>query len=147
MQVDVRSPIGQPLSHVRTTWLQEYTNDSPTAATWNGVLYVSWAGTSSNKPIYIKHFDTAWSPPTIISGANGRPSLFPTSANRLTILYRGNNQIIYTVGSSDGTTFGSSQPNAATSNFSPAPFLLSSAGLWTLDTGTTSHVYTSAMLQ
>jgi hypothetical protein len=149
-QVDVDSPTSGSIRNLGEHYLNEHTNDTPTTTTWNNDIYVSWAGTDSNKPIYIKHFNaaTGWSPATIVSGGNGHPSLWPTNPDRLTILYRGNNATVYSVNSGDGTNFGASSANNATTNLSPAPFRnLGSSGIWTLYIGTNSRVYTFPMLQ
>jgi hypothetical protein len=149
-QIDVSSqPNVVPLTTTQTHIMNERTNDSPTTTTWNNEIYVAWAGTDFNKPIYIKHFTggIGWSQPTIVSGANGIPSLWRASAFRLTIVYRGNNATIYSVGSGNGTSFGVSSPNSATSNASPAPFLQSGSTIWTLYRGQNNRFYTLPMIQ
>jgi hypothetical protein len=148
-QFDITSPTVGGMTVAGPFATDEVTNDSPTTTTWKNDIYLSWAGTDSNKPIYIKHFNaiTHWSVPSIVTGANGRPSLWPTSPDLLTILYRGNNATVYSVNSDNGGLFGASTPNNATTNASPAPFQpLGSSGIWTLYIGTNGGVYTFPML-
>ncbi|HWA97468.1 MAG TPA: hypothetical protein VG713_03210, partial [Pirellulales bacterium] len=106
--------------------INEFTNNTVTAASWNGLLYVSWAGTDSDNPIYIKHYDSyfGWSSPYNIPNNWGRPAFFQVGDGDLAIAYRGSNGHIYRVYTNDGMNFTSPiGDNASTTNQTPIPFM------------------------
>lgn len=127
----------------------EYSNYTVAATSWNDVLYLSWAGTGSGNPIYIKHRTLAsgWSNDTVIPGNSGRPSLYPLqpAVGKMEMVYRGNNGHIYRTYTSDGVTFSLPIQSASTTNQTPIPFVEydSSGDVWTIYVGQNGEVYTT----
>jgi hypothetical protein len=127
----------------------EYTNDTPTAMVMNNqVLYLSWAGLASNKPIYIKHYTDGggWSGDTILTGQYGHPALFQQSTGTIKLVYRGmdSQAHIYHTYSQDGSFFYPAvQDSGSLTYHTPIPFQASGAGTWTFYVGENNLLYTA----
>jgi hypothetical protein len=138
--------IGSPQSIVSTL---ESSNRGPYATVWNGTVYLTWAGTAADNPIYIKHRPPLgeWSSPTLVSGNVGFPALFPVDAQTLALIYRGNNTHIYRVNTNDGVSFGAPVvDNSSVTNYTPIPFMRvspQSPSVWTFYTGQNGLFYTA----
>jgi hypothetical protein len=125
----------------------EFSNHGPYAVFWNSQFYLTWAGTASNNPIYIKHGGKdGWSPATLVSGNFGYPALFPIGAGLMEMVYRGNTARIYHTYTTDGVSFGPvGVDNASATNFTPIPFMGTSDAhnsAWVFYTGQNSQYYT-----
>jgi hypothetical protein len=125
----------------------ELTNFGPGATVWNGVLYLAFAGASSNRPLIIKHFDPnigQWSGNTSVTAQNGVPSLFPLPTE-MEMVYYGNDNHIWRTYTSDGTTFtGTARDNGSSPVGPPLPFLAyGSSDVWVFYNGPNGQLYTS----
>jgi hypothetical protein len=111
-------------------------------------VFLTWAGTASNNPIYIKHRECnfcTWTPPILVSGNFGLPTLLPISSQTMEMVYRGNNLHLFRLYTNDGVSFGQPiQDNATTSNFAAIPFMVfpGRSNVWAFYTGQNSQLYT-----
>jgi hypothetical protein len=127
----------------------EITNDTPTAMVMNNqVLYLSWAGSASNKPIYIKHYTDAggWSNDSILTGQYGHPALFQQDIGTIKLVYRGmdSQAHIFHTYSQDGSFFYSPvEDNNSLTWHTPIPFYASGASTWTFYVGENNLLYTA----
>jgi len=125
----------------------EFTHAAPGAAVWNGNLYLAWAGSTTDRPLFIKHYGgpfSGWSGNTIVSAQNGIPSLWPLPT-KLEMVYYGNDNRLWRTYTTDGTTFtGTARDNASLPYGPPAPFLSYGASdVWVFYKGTNGQLYTS----
>jgi hypothetical protein len=125
----------------------ETSNFASGATVWNGILYLAWAGATSGRPLFIKHFDPnigQWSGDTSISAQNGIPSLFPLPTE-IEMVYYGNDNRIWRTYTTDGTTFtGTTRDNSSLPYGPPAPFLAYGASdVWVFYKGANGQLYTS----
>jgi hypothetical protein len=121
-------------------------NARPSATVWQGALYLAWNDNYSHPgQIGIQHWtDSAtWSLATYTT-KNGIPGLYPVGAGGLEMVYRGTDSHINRTFSTDGTTFGTSYvDSASTTGHAPIPFSnwnLSSN--WTFYIGVNNALFT-----
>jgi hypothetical protein len=95
------------------------------AYVWQGAMYAAWADSAHNNQLYIAHtggFPSDWRISALV-GQQGIPSLYPTGAGSLEMIYRGNDAHIYKTFTTDGVSFGQVyKDNASTTNHAPIPF-------------------------
>jgi hypothetical protein len=125
------------------------TNRGPTAAAWNGNVYLSWAGTDANNTIHIQHIadlgpSGTWSAMTALA-EGGYPALIPLTNQTMELVFRGNDAHIYRTYTSDGVSFGAAtKDNASTTNQKPIAFIpQGSLDAWVYYIGQNSGLYTA----
>jgi hypothetical protein len=123
------------------------TNRGVTAATWNGQVYVSWAGADSNNTIHIQHNSllgsiSTWSANTTLADG-GFPALIPLTNQTMELVFRGNDSHIYRMYTGDGVSFGApTKDNASTTNQKPVAFMPQGASdAWVYYIGVNSGLF------
>ncbi len=113
---------------------------------WNGALYLAYTDDNTQPgQIAIEHWtDSAtWSLITHI-GKAGTPDIYPRAAGSLGMVYRGSDSHLYSTFTTDGTTFGASvQDPASTTNRAPIQFMnWSLAANFTFYIGVNNQLFT-----
>jgi hypothetical protein len=132
-------------SFVPATGQTMTTNNRPAATVWNNTLYLAFADSTYSNQIGMMRYTDArgWSTETL-TGKTGIPGLFPTAAAGLELVYRANDAHIYRAYSQDGTSFGASiEDTASTTNHAPIPFSnLGTSSNWVFYVGVDTELFT-----